>query len=114
MRCFTQAAAPHAEMRPARFVVDPRLLAIDLPCLAIQGWRGDKCELAALRVWKCVLTVVMHECDRFAFVAARNIKPTYCKFQANRAGQGVDEVPGLYAMETIASTQPMQSSTLFL
>ena len=109
-RCFTQAATPHAEMRPARFVVDPRLLASYLPGLAIKGSAATNASCPRYASRNAYLPYIMHGCDRFDLsrgrlrVASRlpsatsppnyvlrrmrcNTQSTYCKFQVNRAGR---------------------------
>ena len=100
----------HAEMRPARFVVDPRLLASHLPGLAIQGSAATNASCPRYASRNAYLPYIMHGCDRFDLsrgrlrVASRspsatsppnyvlrrmrcNTQSTYCKFQVNRAGR---------------------------
>ena len=107
---FTQATSSHAEMRPARFVVDPRLLASHLPGLAIQGSAATNASCPRYASRNAYLPYIMHGCDRFDLsrgrlrVASRspsatsppnyvlrrircNTQSTYCKFQVNRAGR---------------------------
>ena len=84
---FTQATLSHAEMRPARFVVDPRLLASHLPGLAIQGSAATNASCPRYASRNAYLPYIMHGCDRFDLSPRSNTQSTYCKFQVNRAGR---------------------------